>query len=216
MKKIFFIISMLFLFSNALIGQVGINTDNSIPVPSAMLDVKSTSKGLLPPRMSTAQRDLISSPAAGLIIYNISKNCLEIYNGIAWNSIADGLTTHVIGENYGGGIIFYVTPDGQHGLIAETQDQSSGSSWWDAQDVISTSINHSTAGKNFTDWRLPTKNELNLLYNQRAIVGGFANNYYWSSSEYDVNDAWAQHFSIGYQGNINKPNTIYVRAVRAF
>jgi len=40
-------------------AQVGINTDSSQPDPSAMLEIKSTTKGLLPPRMTMAQRDAI-------------------------------------------------------------------------------------------------------------------------------------------------------------
>ena len=50
-------------------AQVGINNDNSAPDPSAMLDVKSSNKGLLPPRMTLAEINAIPNPAAGLIIY---------------------------------------------------------------------------------------------------------------------------------------------------
>jgi len=50
-------------------SQVGINADNSIPDPSAMLDVKSTSKGILVPRMTTVERNTISNPATGLLIF---------------------------------------------------------------------------------------------------------------------------------------------------
>jgi len=52
---------------------------------SAVLDVESTTRGFLPPRMTTAQRDLISSPAAGLVIYNTSTNKHQGYNGTTWN-----------------------------------------------------------------------------------------------------------------------------------
>ena len=50
-------------------AQVGISTDNSDPDPSAMLDVKSTSKGILVPRMTIAERNAISSPASGLLVF---------------------------------------------------------------------------------------------------------------------------------------------------
>jgi hypothetical protein len=56
------------------LGQVGINTDGSSPNPSAMLDVKSTDKGFLLPRMTTTQRDNISNPEPGLLIFNTSLN----------------------------------------------------------------------------------------------------------------------------------------------
>jgi hypothetical protein len=65
-------------------------------------------------------------------------------------------------------------------------------------------------------WRLPTDKELNLLYINKDVVGGFAADFYWSSSEYDNNYAWYQHFSNGYQYYSNKPFTFYVRCVRDF
>jgi len=137
-------------------------------------------------------------------------------NGTTWTSAAASGGTHTIGESYGGGIVFYVTTDGLHGLIAETQDQSSSCSWYNAQDIISTTANHSTAGKLYTDWRLPTKYELNLLYLQKSVVGGFLNFYYWSSSEGDFFSAWLQDFTNGVQINYGKGSPNYVRAVRAF
>ena len=60
---------------------IGTTTD----VASSKLTVESTTQGFLPPRMTTAQRDLISSPAAGLIIYNTSTNKHQGYNGSTWN-----------------------------------------------------------------------------------------------------------------------------------
>ncbi len=48
------------------------------------------------------------------------------------------------------------------------------------------------------------------------MVGGFANNNYWSSTEYDNNNAWKQNFNNGNQNNNNKNNNNYVRAVRGF
>jgi uncharacterized protein (TIGR02145 family) len=52
-----------------------------------MLDVKTTTKGFLPPRMTTAQRNTIASPASGLVIYNTDEKALNLYNGRIWNSI---------------------------------------------------------------------------------------------------------------------------------
>ncbi len=63
---------------------VGINDDGSNPDGSAILDVKSTTKGLLFPRMTTTQRDAIASPVAGLQIYNAEQGCMNYYNGTAW------------------------------------------------------------------------------------------------------------------------------------
>ena len=47
-------------------------------------------------------------------------------------------------------------------------------------------------------------------------VGGFANNYYWSSTEYNNFNAWSQNFNYGTQGYGNMNDYLYVRAVRAF
>jgi uncharacterized protein (TIGR02145 family) len=49
-----------------------------------MLDVSSDSKGFLPPRLTIVQRDQITDPAPGLIIYNANDNCLNYFNGIEW------------------------------------------------------------------------------------------------------------------------------------
>ncbi len=73
MKTLLFSLSLL-LFSTHLIAQVGINADGSSADPSAILDVYSTSKGLLLPRMTATQRDNISNPAEGLMIFNTSTN----------------------------------------------------------------------------------------------------------------------------------------------
>lgn len=63
-------------------------------------------------------------------------------------------------------------------------------------------------------WRLPTRVELLLMYENKNVVGGFANNSYWSSTEYDSNFAWRQNFSNGNQFNGNKNFNYYVRAVK--
>lgn len=70
----------------------------------------------------------------------------------------------------------------------------------------------------YSDWFLPSKDELNEMYvNLKSeAVGGFAANYYWSSSEDGAGDAWIQYFGSGFQYNSSKDFTNYVRAVRAF
>ena len=137
---------------------------------------------------------------------------------IAVSDGGTGGTAHTIGESYGGGKVFYVTTDGLHGLIAETQDQSSSCTWYDAQDIISDPANHSDPGTLYIDWRLPTKFELNLLYYKKSVVGGFAGDgFYWSSTEYyETRWSWVQLFNGGFQSPTDANNTLYVRAVRAF
>ena len=70
----------------------------------------------------------------------------------------------------------------------------------------------------YSDWFLPSKDELNLMYENLKVfgVGGLSDDYYWSSSEYSASRAWYQYFYDGYQfGNI-KSDAARVRAVRAF
>ncbi len=65
------------LYSLNAIAQVGIGTTN--PDPSAILEVKSSSKGFLMPRMTTSQRNLITTPVEGLVIFNTDRNALQFY-----------------------------------------------------------------------------------------------------------------------------------------
>lgn len=64
------------------------------------------------------------------------------------------------------------------------------------------------------DWRLPTREELLLMYKTRNLIGVFANNIYWSSTETSSVNAWVQNFGSGSQYFDYKNNTSYVRAVR--
>ena len=68
----------------------------------------------------------------------------------------------------------------------------------------------------YSDWYLPSKNELNKLYINRVAIGGFASIGYWSSTEYDGNAAWNFYFGTGAANASGKGYTNYVRAVRAF
>lgn len=70
----------------------------------------------------------------------------------------------------------------------------------------------------YSDWFLPSKDELNLMYTILGVygVGGFAGVFYWSSSEYYANLAWLQNFYNGFQYSYDKYIYIRVRAVRAF
>ena len=70
----------------------------------------------------------------------------------------------------------------------------------------------------YSDWFLPSKDELNLMYENLKVagVGGFDDVKYWSSSEYSASGAWYQYFGSGGQLGLNKDSTSRVRAVRAF
>lgn len=96
MKKLsFFIIVMLLFISNVLFAQVGINADNSAPDPSAMLDVKSSTKGALLSRMTKEQIGAISSPTNGLVVFCTDDNKFYAYiaSAFSWNEILYGTGT---------------------------------------------------------------------------------------------------------------------------
>jgi len=71
-------------------AQVGIGVSTANINPSAQLDVSSTTKGFLPPRMTTTQRDAISTPATGLVIFNTTTNSLEYRSSTGWVQLTTG------------------------------------------------------------------------------------------------------------------------------
>lgn len=90
MKNILFVIlaaGLLFFSreSQAQNNNVGIGT--TTPVSSAMLDVTSTTKGVLVPRVTTSQMNAISSPANGLMVYNTDSSCFFFYKSLTWTSL---------------------------------------------------------------------------------------------------------------------------------
>jgi len=137
-----------------------------------------------------------------------------------------------------------------HGLIAATSDQSTGIIWNNDGTkatrgatgiVIGTGLANTNAiinkqgepatsyaaglaraytGGGYTDWYLPSKEELNKLYINRVAIGGFANAWYWNSTEYNLSVftfGWCQNFNNGNQDAFNDVTwAVNVRAIRAF
>jgi hypothetical protein len=159
------------------------------------------------------------------------------------NQVSFTTLSFSIGLSYGGGIIFYIDGTGQHGLISATSDQSTGAEWGcygtaisgadgtaigtGNQNTIDIMAGCSTAGiaarlcgdlvlGGYSDWYLPSKDELDKLFLNRSQVGGFSYIMYWNSSEYDINTAWFQSFTTGSTGHFDKSITTGVRAIRAF
>ncbi|MBK9359294.1 MAG: tail fiber domain-containing protein [Bacteroidales bacterium] len=92
--KIFFILLMT---GTSISAQVAINTDNSAPDPSSMLDVKSVSRGFLVPRMTQAQRNAITNPATGLTIFQT-----DIISGLYFNAGTPAVPSwKLVGSNTG-------------------------------------------------------------------------------------------------------------------
>ncbi|MBP6680061.1 MAG: DUF1566 domain-containing protein [Saprospiraceae bacterium] len=234
-------------------GKVGIGTTS--PASSAILDVTSTNKGFLPPRMSYANRISIASPEAGLIIW--CTDCgilgqLQVYNGSFWSNMLGHPAVNIIsvGMLDGGGIVAYIFQPGdpgyvageQHGLVVTETNVSESTGWGcngsnipgaegillgtgpqNTTDIVSGCGEGGTAARlcyelalnGFNDWYLPSKDELNILYTNRLIIGGF-NDGYWSSSESSSTTAWFRDFTTGAQAAQSKNFFYTVRAVRTF
>jgi tetratricopeptide (TPR) repeat protein len=121
-----------------------------------------------------------------------------------------------IGKSYGGGIIFYIDGTGQHGLIAATTDQGQGS-WYDAVQLCK-----DYRGGGYSDWFLPSKDQLNILYLQRNVVNMTGDTGYWSSTEGEGGAATSgvsvQEFYYGHQADNKFAGYKYfnARAIRTF
>jgi len=155
------------------------------------------------------------------------------------------LPSVIVGQIYGGGIVFYIDKTGHHGLITDTTTQTKPLQWSNGSfietsargSIIGTGQENTTAAVNnqgvgiyaanicyqldlngYNDWFLPSKDELNILYYQKAAgkVGAFVNDFYWSSTECSTSGAWSQSFINGANSSANKDGTYYVRAIRAF
>lgn len=257
MKHLLIVALLAITFSSN--AQLGIGTTN--PASSAQLDVSSTTKGLLPPRMTVVQRNAIQMPDAGLMIYCTDCGTYgepEYYNGIKWlniNGANAGVKpgTYAVGQAALGGKIAYIFVPGdlgfdlnsQHGLVAATEDQSAGIQWYNGNNSTTgaydagigaglkntyiiitaqgaTAANYAagiasayTSGI-YTDWFLPSIFELNKLYTNQALIGGFAIDNYWSSTESSSGSAQYQNFGIDDWASSGKSGTYYVRAVRTF
>jgi Chaperone of endosialidase len=94
MKKILILLYAAIIANQFTIAQVAINNDGTTPNSSAMLDIKSTSKGLLTPRMTTAQRNAIASPATGLMVYDTDVNKFFFYAIGSWIEMGTGSATN--------------------------------------------------------------------------------------------------------------------------
>jgi hypothetical protein len=162
-------------------------------------------------------------------------------SGTSYGTTLTFNNTFYIGASYGGGIIIYIDNTGQHGLIAAASDQSSGAQWgcegtsipgtstalgWGQANTTAIVNICSDAGiaaricndlvlNNFDDWFLPSKDELNLMYLQKNIIG-LAGIDYWSSSQNGAFYGWELYNLNGTLDFVAKQCAYSVRAVRAF
>jgi hypothetical protein len=211
---------------NPAFSQVAINSDGSAPDSSAMLDIKSSNKGLLIPRIDFNNRP--SNPAAGLLIFVTNhgphgNNALYLYTGLGWSMLALG--TYNLGQFTAGGVVFYVDSTGMHGLVAAPFDQSSGTDWGCYGTLIGPAAEHQAFGygqqnttavvngcptpgiaaricdtltlNGLSDWFLPSADELDSMYVHRDTIGVFNTFWYWASTEQDAYGGWIVNFDPG-------------------
>ena len=130
MKNVFTLLAAVLLTATTY-AQVGIGT--TTPDASSTLDITSTTKGLLPPRMTTGERNLITSAAKGLIVFNTTLNTLQINEGDAttvnWVSLSSTSATYSIGDVVNGGVVFWLDSTGQHGLVVALSDVATSVKW---------------------------------------------------------------------------------------
>jgi hypothetical protein len=132
-----------------------------------------------------------------------------------------------------GGVVFYIVDadasgKGEHGLVVATINQCTTCSWYEAQNDVSDQNkledNLITDLKKFTDWRLPTKNELILLYNKKSFViaegGKLSSDHYWSSTFIGmmsgVGISFTKQFTSGEDGGKVWSDSATTIAVRSF
>ena len=85
MKNLLFL--LILAFSIKVSAQVAINANSALPDNSAMLDISSSGKGLLLPRMTSLQRKAIANPASGLIVFDTDKSCFYYFDGSVWQAL---------------------------------------------------------------------------------------------------------------------------------
>ena len=250
LNKFLFLLVLLHLSTTPeAISQVTINTDGSVPDPSAMVDIKSDSKGLLLPRIDYNNRPV--TPPAGLLIYVSANgpfgNGIYIYDGSGWLKIST--TSFHLGQHVGGGVVFYLDPTGDHGLISSETDQPGwfpygcntdtipgangtalGTGEQNSAAILSVCADPGIAARvcdtivigGYSDWFLPSRDELDSMQVHQDTIGGFNSSsysYYWSSTEQSIPGAWVVDFSAVFP-NIaawtNKDGYFYVRCIRKF
>ena len=139
--------------------------------------------------------------------FNSLDDVFGLLGNFAKNTIA-GLSLKIGDIGPGGGIVFYVEGNKSY----EVSEMLGVATWSGAFELC-----NNYRGGGYDDWHLPTKDELNLIYQNLRKAGKISGNgWYWSSSQIGNNSAWDQRFSDGLQNYHRKYGNYCVLAVRAF
>ena len=171
------LLAITMIASYSLTAQIAVTNDGTSPDGSAMLDVKSTDKGLLPPRMTMAQRDAINSPVAGLMLW--CNNCgasgeLQVYNGTEWVNVIGGAASSafICGTSTmtdTDGNTYNTVAIGTQCWMAENLNYATDNSWWyenngEYGDIYGRLYTWTAALTACPDgWHLPTDDEWTTL-----------------------------------------------------
>ncbi|HCE84548.1 MAG TPA: hypothetical protein DEO99_00190, partial [Bacteroidetes bacterium] len=187
MKKLLFILAIpLSVFSQ----NIGINTQN--PDASAALEIQSTDAGILIPRMSEAQRNLIVSPATGLLVYQIDgASGFYFYDGSAWTSLSGNTTSTNTG-------LEQIIEGGKTGYRLIGRDTSNYGNIGSQAIDLSYSAAPSTSAGASGDYSLALGQGASAFGNQSVSIGNsaFANDYSYALG-YDARASGDDAYAIG-------------------
>ena len=195
MKKLIQILLILVLISPiggwGAFAQIGINATNTPPSPSAMLDVSSTTKGMLIPRMTSGQRTSITG-TQGLMVYDITTNTFWYHNGSNWNQVISTTLTNlwsnvgqdlyynnVVGNNpnstYTNSTNFPIPDDNTTGITSTINVPLTGNITNPDFVTISLAMNHTYAGDLVVTLIAPNGTNI-ILLNRFGGTGNFVSN----------------------------------------
>ena len=124
-------------------GTIWVINNSNIQNNGSEVEIASTTQGFLPPHMTTAQRDAIASPAAGLTMYNTTVNCLQSWNGGLWVDDGCGST-----DLYAAGSVFCASGATS---VVEVINSSTGKTWMDRNLGASQVATSSTDANSYGD-----------------------------------------------------------------